>query len=123
MNINDSFPSPWLKSVDFNMAPTIVTIKSTEIETIGRDDPEEKPVCFFEEFDKPLILNKTNAMVLSDLFGAETTGWIGNKIVLSSLKVEAFGATHDAVRIRALEASEMASVTQQVQQAATAAAL
>ena len=44
-------------------------------------DPEVKLICHFED-SKPLVCNKTNTTMLTDLFGTDETKVIGKKIGL-----------------------------------------
>jgi hypothetical protein len=98
MNINGAFPSKYLKASDFT-DPATYTIKVVYTEKVGRDD-DLKPVCYFGESDKGLILNRTNANILAGLHGAETGEWKGEAIELYSTQVQ-FGADMvDSIRLR-----------------------
>jgi hypothetical protein len=85
MKISTAFPSRWLKAGDLD-GDTVLTITKCSIEEVGQGQ-EEKPVLWFAEVDQGLILNKTNANTVADLFGDETTQWTGKKIALFSTKV------------------------------------
>ena len=76
MNIDDAFPSAYLKSSDFP-APVLWTMRKIEIESIG-DDDERKPVLYFQEGgDQGLVLNKTNANRSSITSGQTLlSGWV-----------------------------------------------
>ncbi len=60
MNINEAFPSKYLKASDLDGKNVTVTIKSAELEEIGFDK-EQKLVLSFVGTDKSMVLNKTNA--------------------------------------------------------------
>lgn len=101
MNINKLFPSKWVGATDLNGKTPTLTMKSVTIEQVGAPpQTEEKPVIWFDKATKGLILNKTNAMVIAGLYGPETDNWPGKKIQLYTAKVKAFGAVHDAIRVR-----------------------
>ena len=47
-----------------------------------------------------MILNRTNAMIIASLYGPETDQWTGKSVTVYSARVKAFGAWHDALRIK-----------------------
>ena len=100
--IQDLFPSKYLKASDAEpeLVLTIARIKTEKM--TNRDGEEEiKPVIFFAEQEKGMVLNKTNANVLTDLFGETIENWTGQKITLCSVDVDAFGKIQKALRFRA----------------------
>ncbi len=102
MNINNAFPSRWLKSGDIeDGTDLILTIKGVEIETVGQgEDSEEKPVLAFSESDKGLVLNKTNANTIAALYGPETDNWVGKRIAIFSTEVQFGSKMTVALRVR-----------------------
>lgn len=82
----------------------IVTIKSVGEETvIGSDGKKEDcTVVHFAERDvKPMILNVTNAKVISKIYKTPyIEDWAGCKIQIFVAQVKAFGDVVDALRIR-----------------------
>ena len=61
---------------------------------------EECTVVYFEEDVKPLILNATNAKMISKVWGTPyIEDWPGHKIILKVKKISAFGEMVDAVRV------------------------
>lgn len=65
----------------------------------GRSEEKFVLFLFFEETEKCLILNKTNAATIAKLYGPETDDWRGQAITLYSEEIRAFGKTHNAVRV------------------------
>lgn len=101
MNIQNAFPSTTLKAADMEDADMTLTMTDVKIETVGQGkDAEDKPHLYFEETDKPLVLNKTNAGVISQLYGNDTDGWPGNKITLYATEVEFGGKMTMGIRVR-----------------------
>ena len=100
MNINEAYPSKYLKAdVDIPEDEDLVlTVKSVEVEQMG--DGEDKPVVYFNEIDKGLVLNKTNANAISNQYGAETDGWTGKKVALFATEVEFAGKMTLGIRVR-----------------------
>lgn len=99
-NINDAFPSNYLKSSDLNGGQPVVVIDRVEFEAVGRDK-EMKPVLYFEGKEKGLVLNKTNAKNIANLVGSfETDEWTGFRVRLYATHVEFQGETVEAIRIK-----------------------
>jgi hypothetical protein len=105
MNLNKLITSKFLKQSDID-APTIVTIKEITVENVAPDNqaPEQKGIMYFEEFDKGLVLGKTNLVRAQSAFGGseEMDDWIGKKIVLYvDEDVEYKGKVTGGLRLRA----------------------
>lgn len=104
--VSDLFPSPYLTAHDVVNKPT-VTIKSFSKKTMKNKQGEEevRPVLFFNEFDKGMVLNKTNAGTIANLYSLTLENWIGERITLQSVMVEAFGESQEAIRVMNLKPS------------------
>lgn len=101
MNVNDVYPSRYVKAHDLGDKNVTVTIKSAAMENLGYSkEAESKLVIYFERATKGLILNRTNAMIIASLYSPETDNWIGKAIILYSARIKAFGAWADAVRVK-----------------------
>jgi len=105
MNINDQFPSKYLKASDLNGGEAIVTIKDCIVESLGED---KRPVLYFSGKEKGVVLNKTNATNISDHYGPDTDEWVGKKVVLYTAYVDFQGRSMEAIRIRPAKANEVA---------------
>lgn len=100
-NINDAFPSNYLKASDLKGSQPLVTIDRVEFEPVGRTK-EMKPVLYFVGKEKGIVLNKTNANNIANLSGTpETDQWHGVRIRLYSTHVEFQGETVEAIRVKA----------------------
>jgi len=100
MNINNLFPSKYLKSGDLEEDLTL-TIKSIIQENIGQGEKQEvKPILYFSETEKGMVLNKTNANTISSLYGPETDAWPGKRITVFATEVDFAGKQTLALRIR-----------------------
>lgn len=101
MNVNDLFPSKYLKASDAEPSLTLTITKITQETMKNRDGKDEtKPVLYFNEQEKGMVLNKTNARTLEKMFGSETEQWLNERVVLASAEVDAFGETQKALRFR-----------------------
>ncbi len=97
MNINGAFPSSYLKAADLQGRRAMVTISHVAMEDIGDD---HKPVLYFVGKEKGIVLNRTNANMISEIAGTEETdGWKGKAVVLFSTKVDFQGRRVDAIRV------------------------
>ncbi len=104
-NINDAFPSNYLKASDLNGGQPVVVIDRIEFEPVGQKK-EMKPIVYFAGKEKGLVLNKTNAKNITNLVGSpETEDWIGFSIRLYATNVEFQGDTVEAIRVKAAPAS------------------
>jgi hypothetical protein len=97
--IDQIFPSRWIKSSDIGSNPKIATISKIEFELVGQDQ-EKKAVVSFQNTTKRLILNKTNAQILANLYGKEVMSWVGKRITLYCAEVQYRGTPCLAVRIK-----------------------
>ena len=76
-----------------------VTIAGVEIKVF--DDGSKKAVLSFEETDRKLVVNRTNALMIAEVAGTKITDKrIGQKISLFSTKVEFGGKLTNGVRVR-----------------------
>ena len=100
-NINDAFPSNYIKASDLKGGQPVVTIDRIEFEPVGQAR-EMKPILYFAGKEKGLVLNKTNAKNITHLVGSsETDDWIGCSIKLYATNVEYQGDTVEAIRVKA----------------------
>lgn len=115
MNLNEQFPSRFLKADDFpDDFRQELEIAGFSLEEF--DDPktrkrETKPVMYFSgggpEMHLPngdrkgLILNKTNAKTLQKVFRTPDTDlMIGQRIILIRIEIDAFGEIQGALRLK-----------------------
>lgn len=100
MNINDAFPSNYLKASDLGESQPIVTIAEVKFEAVGRNK-EMKAVVYFTGKTKGLVLNKTNAKKIADLVGSDDTDeWQGGKVKLYATETEFGGETVECIRVK-----------------------
>lgn len=87
MNINDLKTSRFITKNDLPASPHGVeaTIQAINMENAAPSDqkPDMKPIVYFAEFNKPFVLNITNATTIASLLGSEETDdWKDGKIEL-----------------------------------------
>ena len=101
MNIEQAFPSNYVKASDLNGKPSLLTIRTCVREELGQgNDKEKKPVLYFKEAQKGLVLNKTNANVIVDAYGKMTEDWEGKPVEVYPTQVEFKGKLVDGIRLR-----------------------
>jgi hypothetical protein len=95
------FPSRYIKCADLLGKLVTKTIKKVAIDTLVRvgGAKEKKPVIWFSDTEKMLVLNKTNCRAIIELYGKETNDWIGKKITLKPDRDKFGGKMVDCVRI------------------------
>ena len=82
----------------------VLTIGKVQPEDLMTTDGSKKHslVCYWQEDQLPLVLNKTNARQIAKLLKEnDYTKWTGHRIqIYVDHKVKAFGETVDGIRIR-----------------------
>jgi hypothetical protein len=107
MKIGTAFPSTFLKADDLQGRRVTVQIDNVTIEELG---DERKPVLHFIGKDRGLVLNKTNAAMVTEIAGSDDTDdWHGVSVVLYPTRVDFQGKRVDAIRIDKAEAAKPAS--------------
>jgi hypothetical protein len=96
MNVNDAFPSKYLKASDLNGKKVRVMIANVLMEEVGDGS---KPVAYFAGKQKGLVLNKTNAMIIASGYGPETASWEGAEIDLYPGKTQFNGQMVDCLKV------------------------
>jgi hypothetical protein len=100
MNVNDVFPSKYLRAADLDGHEVTVTIEHIEMESLGADDDTQKPVLYFVGKKKGLGLNKTNATTIANLYSPEMDNWIGCPITLFPTQTDFQGKSVECIRVR-----------------------
>jgi hypothetical protein len=98
MKMTAAFPSKYLKCTDLQGRAVGVVIDKVRMEDVG--DGESKPVLTFQGRSKGVVLNKTNASVISSVYGDDSEDWCGKPLELYPDKVSFQGRIVDAIRVR-----------------------
>jgi hypothetical protein len=102
MRVTDLAPSPHLEALDLGDdigASRIVTITGCEIRTVGAEQVK-KGVLFFQEFERGLVLNKTNSRTIASLLGSETDAWVGKKLTIYRSETSFKDQTVPCIRVK-----------------------
>jgi hypothetical protein len=100
MNLNEMFPSRFLKAADLQGRRMRLRVSHVACELLeGSSGKEQKAVLHFAGKDKALVLNKTNALEIGGAYGQETDDWRGREVVLFPTRTQ-FGAKMvDCIRV------------------------
>lgn len=105
VDLATAFPSEFLKHQDIGMAEFTVTIETALIKDMG--DGQEKPVLYFKEAQKGLVLNRTNSDELFALFGTHDTDQMrGRQVILFTVATQTpQGQATRGIRLRGIPAA------------------
>ncbi len=107
VKISEAFPSPYLKCADLGGKPWDMKIRTVSEEDLGQGhDKETKPVVYFENAKKGLVLNKTNATTIAKAYGNDCGGWTGQDVQVFPTTTEFKGETVDAIRVRVVQQAQ-----------------
>jgi hypothetical protein len=97
------YDANYLYAHDLQERDVTVTIKRWDGAKVkNKDKTERKPILFFKESKdgRGLVLCVTNGKTIARMYGNDIDDWVGKRITLFSTRVDAFGETVDAIRIR-----------------------
>lgn len=82
---SEMIESNYLKKEDFDEDGMIVTVSNFKKVNVAQEGqpPEHKWCMYFEEFEKPMVLNSTNIQLAEKAFGSDNTDdWLGKEIIV-----------------------------------------
>jgi len=98
MDINSAFATKYLKASDLQGRDVTVKMGRVEQEKVGDD---QKLILYFQGKEKGMVLNKTNANAIADIYGPETADWYGQPVIIFEQMVDFQGKRVPGLRIRA----------------------
>jgi len=98
-HIDTFFDDPYLRAGHLQGEEMVVTIKEVKAEMVGREE-DKRPVIYFEEFEKGMVCNKTNAKRIVALYSGDTDKWRGKKILLYPTTCEMAGEEVECLRVK-----------------------
>lgn len=99
MNINEAFPSKYLKADDLQGREVTVQIDHVAMEEVGKDK-DVRAALYFRNKEKGIVLNKTNATNIAAAYGPNTDDWSGQPVTLFTAWVDFQGKSVQAIRVR-----------------------
>lgn len=99
MKASELCPTEHLAAVDLDGKDVVVTITHVDKKKVG---PEQvlKGRVHFKEFDRPLVINKTNKDRIVDWFGNDCDKWKDQTITLYPSETDFQGKVVDCIRVR-----------------------
>lgn len=92
-------PPKHLDAADLGGKDNIVTIKNVAFTEVG-ETKERKGALVLAEFDRPMVINRTNIKRLIKKLGGDTDQWIGKQITLYPSECDYKGDTVSCIRVR-----------------------
>lgn len=114
LKANELCPSPNLQALDIGaeLGDSVnVTIKGFDRAEVGKEK-QVKGRVFFEEFTRPMVINRTNLGTLIDLFGNDTDDWFGQHCNMYVSETSMEGKVVRCLRLRAVRAEKSADEKQ-----------
>lgn len=100
-NVFDSFPSKYLRAADLPDEGQTYMMADVTREPVGQgDDQESKLILYFDGEKRGLVLNKTNATTIAEMYGPDTDDWEGCPITLFPTQTDYQGKQVECIRIR-----------------------
>jgi hypothetical protein len=112
VSVNEVYPQPegdskenwnYLNSknvVTEELTDKELTIKNAEVKKLGQgEEARNKIVLSFDETDKQLALNSTNAKIIAEEFGDDTDSWAENQISLAVVQKNFAGRLVDGIQV------------------------
>jgi hypothetical protein len=111
MKVLDAFPSKYLKASHLEDREVRAMIERVDLELVGSGkDAAKKPILYFKKFDREMpadsmVLNVTNAKVISAAYGDDSDGWENKIIVLYPAMVQFGSDMVEAIRVKISKAT------------------
>lgn len=101
VDINEIYKSnsDYIKAEDIGNNMWTMTIKTADVKKF--DDGTSKIILTFNEWEKCLPLNVTNAKSIAGLYGHNSNDWIGRQVMLFTMMVDYAGKQTLGIRVRA----------------------
>ena len=91
----------YIKAADLEGRARVLTIRSVVIEKVNpRNDDESKPVLYFLEEKKGLVVNTTNGKTIVAAYGKNPGSWSGKPLEVYPTTCDMAGEEVDCVRVR-----------------------
>ena len=110
MDMNQAFPSKYIKADDLQGKEWPLVIRNVVREDVGTDQkPDNKPVIYFNGTEKGMVLNVTNNNAICDMFGFDSDMWLGKTITLIAIQTEFQGKPCLGLRVKLPGATNLAA--------------
>lgn len=104
MKVSDMFPNKYLAGADLGGKAFTLTMSDVTQETMqSAQGSKSYYILHFDGAEKGLILNRTNANQIAELYGDDTSAWPGKRITIYPVQITVAGQPHTAIRVRKVE--------------------
>jgi hypothetical protein len=100
--ISDLYSSKYLKSADLGGKPVTANIDHVSVEAFENDSVRKAVLHFQGNIPKPLIVNKTNYLILAQAYGPNTDAWVGKQLIVSPSMTPIKGKMVETIRVEPL---------------------
>lgn len=104
MKISEFFPKRYATGEDLGGKPFTFTVRTVELEQMHPQPGSpatEKPVIYFAETKRGIILSAPLARQLAALLGDDTATWTGRRVTIFPQPMNVAGQARVAIRARA----------------------
>ena len=106
MNIDEVYPSKYLRGGDLAGHAVPVTIESVALESFYDSELKEtvkKPVVYFQGKQKGVVLGKTLAFQFAEVLKShDTEDWKGKQVMIFSARRVIYGQEREILQVRGL---------------------
>lgn len=95
-------PPKHLDAADLGGKDCVVTIKEVGFTEVG-EAKEKKGFVLYQEFARPMVLNRTNVKRLIAHHGGDTSAWVGKQVTLYPSETDFAGKVVPCIRVRPKE--------------------
>ncbi len=99
MQVNEMFPSKFLNAADLRGQAVNLIMAQTVREEVG-GDKDLKPVLYFNGTEKGMVLNRTNADAIGQMYGNDTDGWVGKPLTIIPAQTDLRGKIVPCIRVQ-----------------------
>jgi len=104
---DDLYGSRYLAATDLK-APVTATIADVPVETFTRpgEKARDKRVLHFKGGLKPMVVNKTNAIILATAYGKDFDKWVGKRVIVRAEPTVYAGKPTLGLRVQAIDGGD-----------------
>ena len=96
------FPSKYLRAADLAGKDAVLQIAKVQVDALqmAGGKKENRPVIYFNNTEKMMVVNKTNVKVIAKQLGKDTDSWTGQNITVFPTTTKFGRDTVDCIRVR-----------------------
>ena len=100
LDVSSFLGGNYLSHVDLQQPYQVCTIGNVDQQLVGQGQAAEQKICVtFNEYSKPLALNKTNLKRIAGLYTTDANAWIGKAVLLYRSTTDFAGKITQCLRL------------------------